>query len=240
MYVLVYYLLNFIDFMKRFGTFTWIIFVMAMFLTPNISSAQTYKQVISTEGGTLKLGVSTEPTSPKSTDTTKLKIDFLNPKTNSIQEHVDYTVSVTNNGVAVFGPIPLTHTAIGSVTIPIQFKDGNNKVIIDFQGILFQPIPSEKASFSINLGNTQTSPQKLTKTENNPVVKPNNDSNISKKTGVDKKTIDSVNNHQVKKSSIIEKKVQGKPPKDTPVDYTTENSQKRTIIAPKLQKTKTN
>ena len=150
-------------------------------LTPNISSAQTYKQVISTEGGTLKLGVSTEPTSPKSTDTTKLKIDFLNPKTNSIQEHVDYTVSVTNNGVAVFGPIPLTHTAVGSVTIPIQFKDGNNKVIIDVQGILFQPIPSEKASFLINLGNTQTSPQKLTKTENNPVVKPNNDSKIAKR-----------------------------------------------------------
>lgn len=134
------------------GLFGIMVLVFGVIISPISTSAQTYQQTISTDAGTLKAGISTDPASPKSGEQSKLKIDFLNPQTNKIQEHIDYTVLVTNNGKSVFGPIPLTHTSLGTATIPIEFKDGENKVVIDIQGILFRPIPSEKATFSITIG----------------------------------------------------------------------------------------
>lgn len=134
------------------GLFGIMVLVFGVMVSPISVSAQTYQRIISTDAGTLKMGISVDPASPKSGEQSKLKIDFLNPQTNQIQEHIDYTVLVTNNGKAVFGPIPLTHTSLGSATIPIQFKDGENKIVIDIQGILFRPIPSEKATLSVTIG----------------------------------------------------------------------------------------
>jgi hypothetical protein len=134
------------------GLFGIMVLVCGMIVSPISINAQTYQQTVSTDAGTLRVGVSTDPASPKSGEQSKLKIDFLNPQTNQIQEHIDYTVLVTNNGNSVFGPIPLTHTSLGTATIPIEFRDGENKVVIDIQGILFRPIPSEKAAFSIIIG----------------------------------------------------------------------------------------
>lgn len=134
------------------GLFGIMMLVCGVTVSPISISAQTYQQTIATDAGTLKVGISTDPASPKSGEQSKLKINFLNPQTNQIQEHIDYTVLVTNNGNSVFGPIPLTHTSLGSATIPIQFKDGENKIVIDVQGILFRPIPSEKATLSITVG----------------------------------------------------------------------------------------
>ncbi len=90
-----------------------------------------------------------EPEKPSPDKQVKLKIDFVNPQTNQIQEHIDYTVTVTSGETQVFGPIPLTHTSIGSVTIPIEFASGENKVSIDVEGILFKPIPSETVTFTV-------------------------------------------------------------------------------------------
>ena len=91
---------------------------------------------------------------------TRLKIDFLTPNTDTIQVHIDYTVNITNNDQSIFGPIPLTHTSIGSVSIPVVLEDGANKVTIDVEGILFMPIPKETATFDVVLGQKNT--------ENNP------------------------------------------------------------------------
>ncbi len=102
-----------------------------------------------TDKGTLLVSISTEPAKPVLGDLTKLKIDFINPRTNNIQEHIDYKVTVTKDGTPVFGPIPLTHTSEGAVTIPVQFKEnGEHKIIVDIEGILFQPIPSETVTFT--------------------------------------------------------------------------------------------
>lgn len=102
-----------------------------------------------TDKGTLLVSISTEPAKPVLGDLTKLKIDFINPKTNHIQEHIDYKVTVTKDGTPVFGPIPLTHTSEGAVTIPVEFKEnGEHKIIVDIEGILFQPIPSETVTFT--------------------------------------------------------------------------------------------
>jgi hypothetical protein len=120
-----------------------------------LSEAMQANQVVSTDKGTLKVSISTDPQTPKPSGQTKLKIDFVNPKTGAIQEHIDYSVSITKNGKSVFGPIPLTHTSLGTVTIPIQFsEDGEYQVTVDVQGILFAPIPSEKAILTIKVGDT--------------------------------------------------------------------------------------
>jgi hypothetical protein len=111
--------------------------------------AQEFQQ-LPTDKGTLLVNIATDPAKPNIGDLTKLKIDFVNPKTNEIQEHIDYKVTVTKDGVAVFGPIPLSHTSIGSVTIPVEFKEnGEHKITIDVESILFQPIPPETVTFTV-------------------------------------------------------------------------------------------
>jgi hypothetical protein len=133
-----------------FGTLVAVILVVGMLVaSPLLASGQ----IAATDKGTLKVSVSTDPQIPKPTGQTKLKIDFVNPQTNAIQEHIDYTVSITKDGKSVFGPIPLTHTSLGTVTIPVAFKEnGKYQITVDVQGILFQPIPSEKATVTLNVG----------------------------------------------------------------------------------------
>ncbi|MFY9299776.1 MAG: hypothetical protein WAO91_01115 [Candidatus Nitrosotenuis sp.] len=118
-----------------------------------LSEAMQHNQVAATDKGTLKVSVSTDPQTPKTSGQTKLKIDFVNPKTGAIQQHIDYSVSITKDGKSVFGPIPLAHTSLGTVTIPVQFSEnGEHQVTIDVQGILFAPIPSEKATLTLKVG----------------------------------------------------------------------------------------
>ena len=89
---------------------------------------------------------------PQAGEETKLKIEFINPKTNKTQEHIDYTIKIENNGSSIFGPIPLTHTSPGSVTIPVTLEDGTNKISLEIEGILFMPIPQESVSFDVVIG----------------------------------------------------------------------------------------
>jgi hypothetical protein len=115
-----------------------------------------FGEQLPTDKGTLLVDIATVPETPKIGDQTKLKIDFVNPNTNTIQEHIDYRVLVTKNGVPVFGPIPLTHTSKGSVTIPVEFREsGEHKITVDVEGILFQPIPQETATFTILIASAQ-------------------------------------------------------------------------------------
>jgi hypothetical protein len=101
--------------------------------------------------GTLNVSFETNPTTPNPGDQTELKIIFLN-KQNAAQQHVDYRVSVTQGENQVFGT-PLTHTAEGTGNIPFQFQTaGTYQVTVVVQGILFQPIPPETASFTIVVG----------------------------------------------------------------------------------------
>lgn len=112
-----------------------------------------------TSAGTLNIGFETIPATPNPGDQTELKITFINKKTNTLQPHIDYRVSVTQGGNSVFG-VPLTHVgadpASGNglpVIIPVQFQsDGTYQVTVQVESILFQPIPPETASFTMNVG----------------------------------------------------------------------------------------
>jgi hypothetical protein len=121
--------------------------------------AAEYDQIVSTSDETLDVGIYTIPAIPNTDEPTKLKIDFLKYGTERIQQHVDYRVSVTNDGDYVFGPMSrLLHTSPGSITIPVEFSENGSHIVhIEMEGVLFQPIPLETATLTINVGQAETS-----------------------------------------------------------------------------------
>jgi len=119
--------------------------------------AQQYNEVLPTDKGTLNIGISTIPEKPVVGDV-KFQISFINPKTEKIQEHVDYKFTLQKEGKNIFGPIPLTHTGTGTVTIPVEITEaGTYFGLIEIEGILFQPIPVEAVPFSVSISDTQSS-----------------------------------------------------------------------------------
>lgn len=135
-------------------------FLLLLLLIPLLiipAFAQTNSQTLQTEKGTLDVKLAYDDITLG--DQTRLHIDFINPQTKKIQEHIDYTITVSKEGKDVFGPIPLTHTSIGSVNIPVEFIDkGVYSVELGVEGILFQPIPLEKVSFDVAVGETVVQP----------------------------------------------------------------------------------
>ena len=135
------------------------LFTILAIITCVISPAYAEQVVKPTSAGTLNIGFETNPATPNSGDQTELKISFINKQTNTLQPHVDYKVSVTQGDNHVFG-IPVTHVgadpASGGglpVTIPVQFQsDGTYQVTVEVQGIVFQPIPPETATFTVVVG----------------------------------------------------------------------------------------
>ena len=115
-------------------------------------------QTIPTDKGTLDVKLTYDEIKPNTL--TKMNIDFINPQTQKVQEHIDYTIAVAKDGETVFGPIPLTHTSVGSVTIPIEFNLGEGIYSMNFEveGILFQPIPTETVAFDILVGEAIAQP----------------------------------------------------------------------------------
>lgn len=135
------------------------LFLVILFLVPLlIIPAFAESQTSSTDKGTLDVKLSHDEIT--SNTLTKMNIDFINPQTQKIQEHIDYTIAVSKDGEVVFGPIPLTHTSVGSVKIPIEFNLGDGIYSINFEveGILFQPIPTETVSFDVVVGEAFAQP----------------------------------------------------------------------------------
>jgi DNA-binding beta-propeller fold protein YncE/plastocyanin len=119
---------------------------------------QDYEQILPSEQGTLNIGLSVVPHSLNSM--ASLYIAWINPNFNTFQEHIDYRVTVVQDGENIFGPMPLTHTSPGKVTIPVAFPNHtaleNHQVIIEMEGILFQPIPVETTVFTVTADHVLT------------------------------------------------------------------------------------
>ncbi|MDE1764703.1 MAG: hypothetical protein KGI27_00370 [Thaumarchaeota archaeon] len=113
-----------------------------------------------TSGGTLNVKFDTDPATPDTSSQTMLKISFIDKKTQAVQPHIDYYVTVTQGDQQITGagsPDQPLHTAEGSISIPIQFPaDGTYQVNVGVEGIVFQPIPPETVSFTVNVGSTGT------------------------------------------------------------------------------------
>lgn len=135
--------------------------LIAVFLIPLLiipAFAQTNSQTLQTEKGTLDVKLSYDDISTG--DQTRLLIEFINPVTKKIQEHIDYKLVVSKDGEPVFGPIPLTHTSEGVVKgLKVEFpEEGIYLVEFEIEGILFQPIPAEKVSFDVSVGEAFAQP----------------------------------------------------------------------------------
>jgi hypothetical protein len=105
-----------------------------------------------TSAGTINVGFTTDPATPNPGDATQIKLNFINKQTNELQPHIDYKIAVIQGGNQVFG-IPITHTAEGAVSIPYQFQSaGTYQVVVDVEGIVFQPIPPETVTFDLTVG----------------------------------------------------------------------------------------
>jgi len=130
-----------------------VLVLIAFVMFPVYAQEQSEQQIVLTDKGTLKVGLSTIPAQPNLEEQTKFKINFINKNTEAIQEHVDYSVTITKGENQVFGT-QLIHTTTGSITVPYEFQEaGEYLVSVDVQGILFQPIPTESAVFGISIGN---------------------------------------------------------------------------------------
>jgi len=78
-----------------------------------------------------------------------LNFDFINPQKKIIQEHIDYEITVTQNGMDVFGP-KFNHSPNGKVSIPLTFSDNQPyDVLIKVHKIMFKPVSTESLFFSI-------------------------------------------------------------------------------------------
>jgi len=121
--------------------------------------AVEYDKIVTTSDEILDVGIYTIPAIPNTDEHTKLMISFLKPDTERIQLHIDYRVSVTKDGDYVFGPMSrLLHTSPGTITIPVQFSENGSHIVhIEIEGILFQPLPLETATLTINVGQAATS-----------------------------------------------------------------------------------
>ena len=136
-------------------------FLIALLLIPLIITpvfAQTNSQTLPTEKGTLDVKVSYDEIVLG--QLTTLKTDFINPQTQKIQEHIDWRFSVSKDGETIWGPTQLSHTSEGSLkNLKFEFQeDGMYTLEFDIEGILFQPIPLEKVSFDIIVGEANAQP----------------------------------------------------------------------------------
>ncbi|HJU13132.1 MAG TPA: hypothetical protein VJ792_01570 [Candidatus Nitrosotalea sp.] len=117
-----------------------------------------------TSGGTIDVGFATDPANPTPGGQTNLDISFINKSTHQPQQHIDYKISVMEGGNQICGTSVL-HTAEGTITFPCQFPDAAKyQVVVEVDGILFQPIPPETATFTVNLGGGATSSTNSTQT----------------------------------------------------------------------------
>ena len=81
-----------------------------------------------------------------------LNFDFVNPNKKSIQEHVDYTITISKNGDTIFGPA-FKHATSGSVSLPVMLAERQtHDILIEINGVMFQPIPAEFSNFNIMTG----------------------------------------------------------------------------------------
>ena len=134
-------------------------FLLVLLLVPLlIIPAFAESQTLPTDKGTLDVKLTYDAIEPNTL--TKINIDFINPQTQKIQEHIDYTISVSKDGETVFTMDRLTHTSLGTVKIPIEFNLGEGTYSMNFnvEGILFQPIPPETVAFDILVGEAHAQP----------------------------------------------------------------------------------
>ena len=130
--------------------------------------AQSNEQIMSTEKGTLDVKISYDEITPG--ELTTVRTDFINPQSQKIQEHIDWSLTVSKDGEVLWGPTPLSHTSEGSLkNLKYEFEEeGTYNFEFGIEGILFQPIPLEKVNFVIEVGEASAQPDNQPPETSNP------------------------------------------------------------------------
>ena len=115
-------------------------------LLPILAHAES--QTAPTDGGILNVRVTYDTITPG--EPSPILIEFVNPRTGQVQEHIDYSLMLTDGDRVLFGTA-LTHSSTGvvqglSATFP---EEGEYALSVAVEGILFNPIERESASLSI-------------------------------------------------------------------------------------------
>ncbi len=141
--------------MRRTYSHTLLVVTMIILTAGGYASAQEgtggmdQPMITSTDKGSLDVELSWSPVPLEPEQETKLHIRFLQKDKGVLQQHIDYKIFIEKDGREVF-TTPLTHTNPGEVTIPYTFTSkGDFRTSVDVEGILFQPIPKETATFSV-------------------------------------------------------------------------------------------
>ena len=130
--------------------------------------AQSNEQIMSTDKGTLDVKIAYDEITPG--ELTTVRTDFINPQTQKIQEHIDWTLTVSRDGETLWGPTQLSHTSEGSLkNLKYEFEEeGTYNFEFGIEGILFQPIPLEKVNFVIEVGEANAQPDNHPPETSNP------------------------------------------------------------------------
>lgn len=138
--------------MKRALIYGIIILALLVSFGINNSYAQESSEPIKMEAKSVDVELKIEPFPIEPEQQTKLDIRFVEKGSDKTQVHVDYIVAIKDaEGNEVFRT-PLTHTNEGEITVPFVFlSQGSHTIIVEVQGILFQPIPTETVEFSVNV-----------------------------------------------------------------------------------------
>ena len=130
--------------------------------------AQSNEQIMSTDKGTLDVKIAYDEITPG--ELTTVRTDFINPQTQKIQEHIDWTLTVSRDGETLWGPTQLSHTSEGSLkNLKYEFEEeGTYNFEFGIEGILFQPIPLEKVNFVIEVGEASAQPDNQPPETSNP------------------------------------------------------------------------
>ncbi len=135
-----------------------IVFVL---LYPSPTSSELEKYFADTDVGTYEISLKTIPSPPAVGETTRLVVEVLTKPVGQAQIHVDYEVLILKDGQSVYST-SAKHTHSGTATVSYTFDSaGEYQVAVFIDGILFSPIPTETASFKLQLGDMEDESEKI-------------------------------------------------------------------------------
>ena len=127
--------------------------ILAVLLLVPLMTVPAFAETLPTDIGSLDVEFTTMPESFAAGEEIRMNFNFINPVTQTTQIHIDYYVTVLEDGKEIFGPTNRLHTATGEIGIPIQFqRDGQYEVRAEVDGILWNNMPTETVSFSVAVG----------------------------------------------------------------------------------------
>ncbi len=135
-----------------------IVFVL---LNPSSAFSELEKYFTDTDVGTYEISLKTIPSPPAVGETTRLVVEVLTKPVGQAQIHVDYEVVILKDSQSVYSTSS-KHTHSGTATVSYTFDSAGEYHFAVFRdGILFSPIPTETASFKLQLGDVKDESEKI-------------------------------------------------------------------------------